>query len=550
MQEMLNRFVVALVAISPLLPGCSPANQAWICVICVICGPGVFCAICVRQGATGSDRDAGARHVQGDATAGGGGGDGPIRQAVRAGRALRPSRAAGRVSQHRGSGAQRDRETKRERREHLSTSRPTRQKNMYTPSIAPAVTTCPATASGHVGDDCRDDVTVLCGVRCEGRRSRSSTSSRDRTSSRLWSAARTIERSVEVSGPRTEVNVAREGMPVDSSCMTVAPLSPIGATFACLLRLGHGLGRGRGYGRHPPGTHAGARPHHRAAARRSANRPRGLRAAESVGDAHRGAVRARRRPLHRSAGNPGRAHHRRRCAWRRRVRDERGAFVLGAGGGGDAHARSRTERALGDQPGDGRAVVRSPYRLRDGHLQHRDERRLHGRVPGRRISGADVGMARVRGWRSVSRSSAVSRRSAGCLRDAIRSRWAFSRMARGRAGLRGSDSTRGRSRGWSDVGAGARRLPPSGCSRLAPRSTALSRRASASSTNRFWPSAASVPNVYYQTLIVTAMTALIGNFGGGWLATRMSLPRLMAISLFILDGGSGGAAARRPRSDT
>ncbi|MGH9385522.1 MAG: CynX/NimT family MFS transporter [Vicinamibacterales bacterium] len=45
------------------------------------------------------------------------------------------------------------------------------------------------------------------------------------------------------------------------------------------------------------------------------------------------------------------------------------------------------------------------------------------------------------------------------------------------------------------------------------------------------------PDVYYQTLIVTAMTALIGNFGGGWLATRMSLPRLLAVSLFILSAG-------------
>ena len=41
-------------------------------------------------------------------------------------------------------------------------------------------------------------------------------------------------------------------------------------------------------------------------------------------------------------------------------------------------------------------------------------------------------------------------------------------------------------------------------------------------------------DVYYQTLIVTAMTALIGNFGGGWLATRLSLTNLLAMSLFIL----------------
>jgi MFS family permease len=41
-------------------------------------------------------------------------------------------------------------------------------------------------------------------------------------------------------------------------------------------------------------------------------------------------------------------------------------------------------------------------------------------------------------------------------------------------------------------------------------------------------------DVYYQTLVVTAMTALIGNFGGGWLATKMSLTNLLAISLLVL----------------
>lgn len=45
------------------------------------------------------------------------------------------------------------------------------------------------------------------------------------------------------------------------------------------------------------------------------------------------------------------------------------------------------------------------------------------------------------------------------------------------------------------------------------------------------------PEVYYQTLVVTAMTGLLGNFGGGWLAQRMSLPRLMALSLFVLAAG-------------
>ena len=45
------------------------------------------------------------------------------------------------------------------------------------------------------------------------------------------------------------------------------------------------------------------------------------------------------------------------------------------------------------------------------------------------------------------------------------------------------------------------------------------------------------PNVYYQTLVVTAMMALVGNFAGGWLACRVPLGRLMAVSLFILGAG-------------
>jgi MFS family permease len=43
--------------------------------------------------------------------------------------------------------------------------------------------------------------------------------------------------------------------------------------------------------------------------------------------------------------------------------------------------------------------------------------------------------------------------------------------------------------------------------------------------------------VYYQTLAVTAMTALAGNFAGGWLSARVPLGRLMAVSQFILGAG-------------
>ena len=41
-------------------------------------------------------------------------------------------------------------------------------------------------------------------------------------------------------------------------------------------------------------------------------------------------------------------------------------------------------------------------------------------------------------------------------------------------------------------------------------------------------------DVYYQTLVVTALTALAGNFGGGWLALRMPLSTLLAVSLVVL----------------
>jgi MFS family permease len=45
------------------------------------------------------------------------------------------------------------------------------------------------------------------------------------------------------------------------------------------------------------------------------------------------------------------------------------------------------------------------------------------------------------------------------------------------------------------------------------------------------------PDVYYQTLVVTAMTGLAGNFVGGWFARFVPLNRLMAISLLVLAAG-------------
>ena len=42
------------------------------------------------------------------------------------------------------------------------------------------------------------------------------------------------------------------------------------------------------------------------------------------------------------------------------------------------------------------------------------------------------------------------------------------------------------------------------------------------------------PGIYYQTLVITAMTSLVGNFAGGWLARVVNLHRLMAFSLCVL----------------
>ena len=47
-------------------------------------------------------------------------------------------------------------------------------------------------------------------------------------------------------------------------------------------------------------------------------------------------------------------------------------------------------------------------------------------------------------------------------------------------------------------------------------------------------------DVYYRSLVVTALAALIGNFGAGWLAARVAPGRLLAASLLILAGGLVG----------
>ena len=41
-------------------------------------------------------------------------------------------------------------------------------------------------------------------------------------------------------------------------------------------------------------------------------------------------------------------------------------------------------------------------------------------------------------------------------------------------------------------------------------------------------------SIYHRSLVLTALTSLVGNFLGGWLATRWSLQRLMALALVLL----------------
>jgi MFS family permease len=45
------------------------------------------------------------------------------------------------------------------------------------------------------------------------------------------------------------------------------------------------------------------------------------------------------------------------------------------------------------------------------------------------------------------------------------------------------------------------------------------------------------PAVYYQSLVITAMTALAGNFVGGWLADRVPLTQLLAAAMGMLAAG-------------
>ncbi|MDQ3258079.1 MAG: MFS transporter [Acidobacteriota bacterium] len=43
-------------------------------------------------------------------------------------------------------------------------------------------------------------------------------------------------------------------------------------------------------------------------------------------------------------------------------------------------------------------------------------------------------------------------------------------------------------------------------------------------------------SIYHRTLVITALTALLGNFVAGWLASKWSLSRLMALAMLLLTG--------------
>ena len=176
-------------------------------------------------------------------------------------------------------------------------------------------------------------------------------------------------------------------------------------------------------------------------------------------------------------------------------------------------------------------------------LQHRDEHRLHDGVSGRRLAGAVARMAHdvVCGWRRHPRrsrspcpSSLVRRNpeSIGLLPD-------------------GEPRTPNSEPSNPDWELGPRRLYPA--------RSHFDRRVL---DIRYWRALYGLvasgiglfnesilaeqgfgAKVYYQTLVVTAMTGLAGNFVGGWLARFVPLNRLMAISAPGARGGPAGSSS-------
>ncbi len=134
-----------------------------------------------------------------------------------------------------------------------------------------------------------------------------------------------------------------------------------------------------------------------------------------MGHARRIGRRTRRRPVHRSRRQPGRAGGHRSRPGDDRVSDEPRRFVRGTGAGRDIDARARAKCAVGGQHRDGGAMVRSPCRYGHGDLQRRAEYRIHDRVPGcrHRRSVARMANSMVCRRRCHSRRPASPRVAAG-----------------------------------------------------------------------------------------------------------------------------------------
>ena len=152
-------------------------------------------------------------------------------------------------------------------------------------------------------------------------------------------------------------------------------------------------GRRRSDGRLAAGKNAGTGPDHRTLAARSADRPRPIRAIESVGHLDWFERRTRHRLRHRSHRQPHRAHDRSCGTWSGRMCDERRELICDDGRVDHTDPCARTERPLGRQPRHRRTVVRAADRYGDGGLQRGDQRRVHGGVPARRFPGSELGMA-------------------------------------------------------------------------------------------------------------------------------------------------------------
>ena len=184
-----------------------------------------------------------------------------------------------------------------------------------------------------------------------------------------------------------------------------------------------------------------------------------------------------------------------------------------------AHARPRAERALGRQPDDRRPVVRAAHRPRDGRLQRRHEHRLHAGVSGRGRARAVPGLARRLACGRSRRARARRAGWRGCcrrgpeppvFRPAGDGAAAHGRPVEDRPAPRGRRARARRAFWMFAIGTALYGLVASGIGLF--NESILAERGFGA-------------DVYYQTLVVTALTALAGNFLGGWLAQRVTARR-------------------------